>query len=54
MTDISEKAKDICAEHYKISCGSCPLTKECFATTAPGKEPLIRWRENINNSADKA
>lgn len=57
MSELSEAAQAICAQHYSFksrsSCNACPLRPECHR---PGETlsqaSLDDWRERVNRLAE--
>lgn len=59
MTELSDKARAICAEHYNFksrsSCNPCPLISECHSPSKGSSQAdLDAWRNRVNALAERA
>lgn len=52
MTDLSEKAKQICKKNYKDNCGKCEIRTACIAPMGYGYDGLGKWIEGVNLMAE--
>ncbi|HZG16937.1 MAG TPA: hypothetical protein VE710_18255 [Candidatus Bathyarchaeia archaeon] len=53
MTELSDKAKEVCKEHYTKKCGVCPIRKQCVVSVGSGYESHNRWLQGVNEAAEK-
>ncbi len=55
MTELSEAAQSICAQHYNFksrsSCNACPLQPECHRSFVLTEASLGEWQERLNRLA---
>lgn len=55
MTELSEAAQAICAQHYNFkshtSCNACPLQPECHRSFVLTEASLSEWQERLNKLA---
>lgn len=55
MTEPSEAAQAICAQHYNFksrsSCNACPLQPECHRYFVLTEASLSEWQERLNRLA---
>jgi hypothetical protein len=50
---MSDKANQICREHYRKNCGGCPLRKVCCSHIGAGQEAFERWQADVNRLAEE-
>lgn len=59
MTELSEAAQAICAQHYNFksrsSCNACPLQPECHSPARTASQTdMDEWRERVNRLAERS